>query len=83
MYPKVEAMNNIYGINSQKKFNLLPKYILFNPFNNIPNIIYVTPIIIDNFIFKEFMNANLFSASPQAPSTPKNLIHYVPPFGEP
>lgn len=57
-------------MNSKKKSIELPKWIEFIPFKNIPTIIWMTPIITDNFIFKELKKVSLFLAIPQTGSTP-------------
>ena len=56
IYPKVTPKNTIYGIVSKNKDILSLKCILLNNFKNKPNIIWITPTIIENFILKELVN---------------------------
>ena len=54
----------------------LQKYILLDALTKTPNVICTTAIITDIFIFKEFMNTRLFSATAQTGSIPIGYIHY-------
>ena len=47
--------NTIYGIVSKKREIFLLKCILLINFKNNPNIICITPIMIENFILNEFV----------------------------
>lgn len=57
MYPNVIVKNINWGIASKKKSKYELKYKLFIPFSMIPNNIYKTPTIMENFILKELINA--------------------------
>ena len=50
----MKTINTNYGINSKKKSTHFLKWKVFSPFKIIPNIIYATPNMTDNFIFKLF-----------------------------
>lgn len=55
MYPNDISKKMNCGMASKNKSKYDLKYTEFIPFKNIPNNIYITPIMIENFILKEFI----------------------------
>merc|ERR1712179_274778 len=71
MWPNKQLRKMIWGTNSQKMLTDFPKYLLFHSERMTPNIMWMTPMIMESFILKEFKKLILLTEICHTGSTPK------------